>query len=439
MPGVTGLWLVPLSSLSLLRSSFAFRSFVRLRAFVRSAHFRATGSRPSDSPRAPVNIDRAARDLAYFFYHLPVDRISWAFPYVPPGLFTQLVISRSRELQATILDPAEWSIAARFSYLHRPAMGRVNPQPQATGAAASSTAAAPATAPAGDPQDQEASASPEGVVGTAPSAQTTDQEVEEASETDPLPSPRVATAISSSQPTFTPPGSVTAGAEELEGSQDFVAEPTTDELPIETSTLGAAFNAETPPIQAGLQTGTAASRGEVSDVQDDSLGPDNADEPPFDAFSLLGPPKIEPTTKEEPEEEVYADPSTSSVGLPPLHTHHHPTQFESLATDPVFDEAEVDFGGEELDVDLDDQAEPTAKEEEQEVDVGGEETAPSAEASQAASAAVDPQPKRTRGARGGQKHQFEQSDKKYAITCDIIASHLAKDAHRRVGKTTCRS
>ena len=135
---------------------------------------------------------------------------------------------------------------------------------------------------------------------------------------------------------------------------------------------------------------------------------------------------------------MYADPSTSSVG-PPLHTLHHPTQFESLATDPVFDEAEVDFGGEELDVDLDDQAEPTAKEEEQEVDVGGEETAPSAEASQAASAAVDPQPKRTRGARGGQKHQFEQSDEKYAITCDIIASHLAKDAHRRVGKTTCRS
>ena len=96
---------------------------------------------------------------------------------------------------------------------------------------------------------------------------------------------------------------------------------------------------------------------------------------------------------------------------------------------------EVDFRGEELDVDLDDQAEPTAKEEEQEVDVGGEETAPSAEASQPASAAVDPQPKRTRGGRGGQKHQFDQSDKKYAITCDIIASHLAKDTYRRVGKT----
>ena len=230
----------------------AFRSFAFALPFARLVA--TTGSRPSDSPRVVIDIDRAARDIAYFFYHLPVDRISWAFPYVPPGLFTQLVISRSRELQATTLDPAEWSIAARFSYLHRPPMGRVNPQPQATGAATSSTAAAPATALAGDPH-QEALASPEEVVGTAPSAETTDQEIEEASETDPLPSPRVATAISSSQPTFTPPGSVTAGAEELEESQDLVAEPTTDELPIESSTLGAAFNAETPPIQAGLQTG----------------------------------------------------------------------------------------------------------------------------------------------------------------------------------------
>ena len=68
----------------------AFRSFVRRRAFVRSAHFRATGSRPSDVPRTPINIDRASRDLAYFFYHLPVERIAWAFPYAPPGLYTQL-------------------------------------------------------------------------------------------------------------------------------------------------------------------------------------------------------------------------------------------------------------------------------------------------------------------------------------------------------------
>ena len=147
-------------------------------------------------------------------------------------------------------------------------------------------------------------------------------------------------------------------------------------------------------------TGTAASRGEVLEAQDDSLGHTNVDEPPFDVFSLLGPPKIEPTTKEEVEEEVYADPSTSPVSLPPLHTHNHPTQFESLATDPVFDEAEVDFGDEEPGDDLDDQAEPTPKEEQQEGDEADDETAPSAETSQTASAAVDPQPKRTRGARG---------------------------------------
>ena len=61
-------------------------SFDRRRALVR-LHFPTTGSRPSDSPRAPINVDRAARDIAYFFYHLPV--VSWAFPYVPPGLFTQ--------------------------------------------------------------------------------------------------------------------------------------------------------------------------------------------------------------------------------------------------------------------------------------------------------------------------------------------------------------
>ena len=309
-------------------------------------------------------------------------------------------------------------------------MGRVNPQPQATGAA---SAAAPATALAGDPHDQEALASPEEVVGTAPSAETTDQELEEAPDADPLLAPRVATGISSSQPTFTPPGSVTAGAEELEeNQQDLVAEPTTKELPFETSTLGAS-NAETPPIEAELQTGTAASRGEVSDAQDDSLGPDNAEEPPFDAFSLLGPPKIEPTTKEE-EVEEFADPSTASVGLPPLHTHYHPTQFDSLATDPVFDEEAVDYGDEDLDDDIVDQPEPVVKGE-QEVDVGDEETAPSAEASQPASTAVDPQPKRTRGARGGQKHQFEQADKKYAITCDLIASHLSTLTYRRVGRT----
>ena len=111
------------------------------------------------------------------------------------------------------------------------------------------------------------------------------------------------------------------------------------------------------------------------DAPDISLGPDNAEELSFDAFSLLGPPKIEPTTKEEEEGEEYAEPSTASVGLPPLHTHQHPTQFDSLATDPVCDEE-----AEDLDVDIDDQPEPVVKGE-QEVDVGGEETAPSAEAS----------------------------------------------------------
>ena len=278
------------------------------------------------------------------------------------------------------------------------------------------------------------------MVGTAPSAETTDQEFEEAPVPGPPLTPRVATGVSSSQPTFTPPGSATAGAEDFdETQQDLVAEPTTEELPLETSTLESlnnrqecAPNVETPPIEAELQTGTAALRGEVSDAQDSSLGQSNAEELAFDAFSLLGPPKVEPTTKEE-EVEEHAEPSTASVGLPPQHTHHHPTQFDSLATDPMFDEEAVDYGDEDVDVDIDDQLERVVKGE-QEVEVGGEETAPSAEASQPASAAVDPQPKRTRGARGGQKHQFEQSDKKYAATCDLIASHLASHTYRRVGK-----
>ena len=411
----------------------AFRSFAFALPFARLVA--TTGSRPSDSPRVIINIDRASRDLAYFFYHLPVERVAWAFPYAPPGLYTQLVISRSRELQASSLDPIQWSVAARFSHLHRTPMGRVNPQPQATGAAASSSAAAPATAPAGDPQDQEASASPEGVVGTAPSAETTDQEFGEAVQ--PPLTPRVASGISSSQPTFTPQGSETAEAEEEVDDpqpEEPVAEPTTVELPPETSTLGS-LDDEAPLVAAELQTGTAASRGEVSPAQDGTLGPSNADDPSFDVFSLLGPPKLEPTAKEEVEEEVYADPSTSPVGLPPLHTHNHPTQFESLATDPVFDEAEVDFGDEEPGDDPDDQAEPAPKEEQQEGEEADDETAPGAETSQTTSAAVDPQPKRTRGARGGQKHQFEQSDKKYALTCDLIASHLASHTYRRVRKT----
>ena len=74
-----------------LRASALFAlvpSFDRRRAFVR-LHFVTTGTRPSDSPRVIINIDRASRDLAYFFYHLPVERVAWAFPYAPPGLYTQ--------------------------------------------------------------------------------------------------------------------------------------------------------------------------------------------------------------------------------------------------------------------------------------------------------------------------------------------------------------
>ena len=263
--GLTNLWLVlPFAfALALFCCLSHFRSVVRSPSCLRSIVLATTGSRPSDSPRVIINIDRASRDLAYFFYHLPVDRISWAFPYVPPGLFTQLVISRSSELQAA-LDP----VAARFTLLRRPAMGRINPQPQATGAASSSTAAAAATAPAEGPQDQEASASPGEVVGTAPSAETTGQELEEVSEPDPPLAPRVATGISSSQPTLTPPGSVTAGAEEFEEDQQFpVSEPTTEDLPAETSTLESLSNRQepdlnlhTPTAEAELQTGTAASR-----------------------------------------------------------------------------------------------------------------------------------------------------------------------------------
>ena len=212
-------------------------------------------------------------------------------------------------------------------------------------------------------------------------------------------------------------------------------------MPPEASTLGA-LNDDTPLIEAELQTGTAASRGEVSCAQDDSLGPHNAEEPPpFDAFSLLGPPKIEPTTKEEVEEDVYADPSTSPVGLPPLHTHNHPTQFESLATDPGFDEAEVDFGGEEPDADLDDQVEPTAKEEQQEVDVADEETAPSAEASQTASAAVDPQPKRIRAereeARSINSNNRTRSMRSRVTSLQVTWHHIPTVESAK--PTTCRS
>ena len=78
-----------------IRFRSALASLVRslhATSFVRQPSLPTTGSRPSDTPRVVINIDRASRDLAYFFYHLPVDRISWAFPYVPPGLYTQFCL-----------------------------------------------------------------------------------------------------------------------------------------------------------------------------------------------------------------------------------------------------------------------------------------------------------------------------------------------------------
>ena len=50
----------------------------------------ATGTRPSDSRRAFARVDRAARDLAYFFHNIPFDRISWAISYLPGGLANSL-------------------------------------------------------------------------------------------------------------------------------------------------------------------------------------------------------------------------------------------------------------------------------------------------------------------------------------------------------------
>ena len=70
----------PFVAFALLHSvrHFPVRSIaVALRSF---DPFATTGSRPSDSPRVVIDIDRAARDIAYFFYHLPVERIAWAFP-----------------------------------------------------------------------------------------------------------------------------------------------------------------------------------------------------------------------------------------------------------------------------------------------------------------------------------------------------------------------
>ena len=88
--GFVGQW--P-TSLSLSLCILSCLPFVRSSPYVvRSVPLAVTGSRPSDAPRTPINIDRASRDLAYFFYHLPVERVAWAFPYAPPGLYTQLYI-----------------------------------------------------------------------------------------------------------------------------------------------------------------------------------------------------------------------------------------------------------------------------------------------------------------------------------------------------------
>ena len=209
--------------LSLVRSLHAT-------SFVRHPRYQTTGALISDSYRGLVNVRRAARDLA----HLPFHCISWAIPYLPGGLSNQLVISRSSELQAA-LD----SIAVRFDLLRRPWMGRVNPSPQATGATSSNAAAAAATAPE-DLQDQEA--------GTAPSAEATGQEREEVSETEPPLVPRVTTGVSSSQPTCTPPGSETAGAEEVDEVAP-VDSPATEVLPVETNTLESLINRQEPKLK----------------------------------------------------------------------------------------------------------------------------------------------------------------------------------------------
>ena len=183
-------------------------------------------------------------------------------------------------------------------------------------------------------------------------------------------------------------------------------------MPFETNVLKPSINRQESintlqdfSIEAELQAGTAASRGEASEAhQADALGPNNAEEPEFDVFSLLQPPKVESAVEEEAEE--FALPSTDTAGLPPIESHQHPNPFDAIAgSDPAFDEAEVDYGDEGIEpkVEVDDEIGGGGEQGEE-----GKETAPSAEASAASqSAAVDPQPKTTRGARGGQKHQFE--------------------------------
>ena len=105
---------------ALFRLHFAVRSIAAvLRSFGRLP---ITGSRPSDSPRVIINIDRASRDLAYFFYHLPVERIAWAFPYAPPGLYTQLCWNAFDQRLKTFCFVPCWSVLGRFACRFRPGL-----------------------------------------------------------------------------------------------------------------------------------------------------------------------------------------------------------------------------------------------------------------------------------------------------------------------------
>ena len=214
------------------------------------------------------------------------------YPLPTGGLTNQLVISRIVP-NTEALAP----IAARFTLLHRPTMGRVVPRPQPEGADSSSSAALASSSGTsrGAPGPRK-SVPPGEVAGTAPSAEVTGQEQVEEAHEPPL-APRAVSIVSSSQPTFTPPGSETAGAEAGTFEEETPDIPTTEQLPVETSQLEPLINrqqsvnnVQTTPTEAELQTGTAASRGEVSDAQASSLGPNNTEEFTFNAFALLDPP-----------------------------------------------------------------------------------------------------------------------------------------------------
>ena len=216
-------------------------------------------------------ISRAARDLAGFFHHVPYRSISWAIPCLPGGFTNQLVISRIVP-DTEALAP----IAARFTLLHRrPTMGRVVPRPQPV--------------PSRRHQlPQQLRHQPRGLrtkehLLSALSAEVTGQEQVDSVQEPPL-APRAVSIVSSSQPTFTPPGSETAGAEaEIfeEGAPDI---STTEQLPVESTQLEPPSNRQEhntlqdQSTEAELHAGTAASRGEASEAhQSDSIGPNNAE------------------------------------------------------------------------------------------------------------------------------------------------------------------